>query len=267
MVQTPKNIQFLWLVLRWLNATQFWLLLGTIHRQIGPSTPILTRTCLTLFPIPFNPVSIFPPFFRVWQKYHFPDITSSITYSSSASITDSGPVDAYFAVDDTQLVPIQQIAAPDATKTIQLVAAFDTMDDGTNHAMFNEITYNSPLVPAILSEMTLGSNATVEEAYGPLSFVVDHLDVVDIVIQNSDTGDHPLYVFLLWFLTVLLTYATTLVQPSSWAQVDDCWPCDRLHVWWPNAQSSDRSQPNQPSSQRHCADPCWWICYSSCCCW
>ncbi|KAJ4490893.1 Fet3 protein [Lentinula aciculospora] len=122
-----------------------------------------------------------------------PNITSSITYSSSASITDSGTVDAYFAVNDTQLVPVEQVAAPDATKTITLVAAFDTMDDGTNHAMFNQITYNSPLVPAILSEMTLGSNATVEEAYGPLSFVVDHFDVVDIVIQNSDTGDHPFH--------------------------------------------------------------------------
>ena len=73
------------------------------------------------------------------------------------------------------------------------MAAFDTMDDGTNHAMFNQITYNSPLVPAILSELTLGSNATVAEAYGPLSFVVDHMDVVDIVIQNSDAGVHPLY--------------------------------------------------------------------------
>ncbi|KAF9073368.1 ferroxidase [Rhodocollybia butyracea] len=122
-----------------------------------------------------------------------PNITSSITYSSSASITDSGPVDAYFTVNDTELVPVQQIAAPESTKTIQLVAAFDTMDDGTNHAMFNQITYNSPLVPAILSELTLGSNATVAEAYGPLSFVVDHMDVVDIVIQNSDAGVHPFH--------------------------------------------------------------------------
>ncbi|KAF5360236.1 hypothetical protein D9757_012888 [Collybiopsis confluens] len=121
------------------------------------------------------------------------DITSSITYSTSASITDNGPVDAYFTVNDPDLVPVQHIAAPESTKTIELVAAFDTMNDGTNHAMFNQITYNSPLVPAILSEMTLGSNATVAEAYGPLSFVVDHMDVVDIVIKNSDAGVHPFH--------------------------------------------------------------------------
>jgi iron transport multicopper oxidase len=66
------------------------------------------------------------------------------------------------------------------------------MSDGTNRAMFNQITYNMPLVPAILSALTLGENATVSEAYGPLSFVLGHLDVVDIVLKNADSGKHPL---------------------------------------------------------------------------
>jgi iron transport multicopper oxidase len=66
------------------------------------------------------------------------------------------------------------------------------MTDGTNRALFNNITYNMPLVPTVLSEMTLGSNATVPGAYGPLSFVLNHLDVIDLVVQNADTGAHPL---------------------------------------------------------------------------
>lgn len=66
------------------------------------------------------------------------------------------------------------------------------MSDGTNRAMFNRITYNMPLVPAILSELTLGPNATVAGAYGPTSFVLKHLDVVDLLVQNGDTGPHPL---------------------------------------------------------------------------
>jgi iron transport multicopper oxidase len=66
------------------------------------------------------------------------------------------------------------------------------MDDGTNRAMFNQITYNLPLVPAIFSELSLGSNATVADAYGPLSFVVNAMDVVDIVVKNGDRGKHPL---------------------------------------------------------------------------
>jgi iron transport multicopper oxidase len=95
-------------------------------------------------------------------------------------------------MNDTGLVPVIPIAQPRATKTIELEVTFATMDDGTNRAMFNRVTYNSPLVPAIFSELTLGKNATVKHAYGPLSFVIEHLDVVDLVVKNGDTGGHPL---------------------------------------------------------------------------
>jgi iron transport multicopper oxidase len=98
-------------------------------------------------------------------------------------------------VDDIALVPLEVIAQPLATTTIELEFMFQTMNDGTNHATVNQITYNSPLVPAVFSALSLGSNATTAEAYGPLSFVVNHLDVVDIVIKNADTGKHPLYAF------------------------------------------------------------------------
>lgn len=119
-------------------------------------------------------------------------MTSSVTYSSSASFTDLGFIDEYHDVNDTSLVPIEVIPQVPATRTIELEVTFDTMDDGTNRAMFNQITYNTPLVPAIFSELTLGTNATVATAYGPTSFVLDHLDVVDIVIKNGDAGKHPL---------------------------------------------------------------------------
>ncbi|KAG7446974.1 ferroxidase [Guyanagaster necrorhizus] len=122
-----------------------------------------------------------------------PNLTSSITYSSSSSITDLGAIDEYIDLNDTVLVPVEVVAAPTSNVTIDLEVTFDTMDDGTNRAMFNEITYNSPDVPAIFSELSLGSNATTETAYTPLSFVVDYGDVVDIVIKNGDTGKHPFH--------------------------------------------------------------------------
>ena len=58
--------------------------------------------------------------------------------------------------------------------------------------MFNSITYNAPLVPGVLSELTLAKNATVARAYGPTSIVWNHLDVIDIVVKNADDGKHPL---------------------------------------------------------------------------
>ncbi|KAG5643712.1 hypothetical protein DXG03_009761 [Asterophora parasitica] len=123
-----------------------------------------------------------------------PNVTSSITYSSSAPLTDLGHIEEYHDVDDVALVPvIVEPQLPPVTRTIELEVNFETMDDGTNHGMFNGITYNSPLVPAVFSELTLGSNATVVEAYGPLSFVIDHLEVIDIVIKNGDAGKHPFH--------------------------------------------------------------------------
>lgn len=120
------------------------------------------------------------------------DITSSVTYNTSAPLAPAQTVDAYYDVDDISLVPVAIIPEPPVGRTIELLATFATMDDGTNRALFNGITYNSPLVPAVLSELTLGPNATTAEAYGPSTFVLNHNDVVDIVIQNGDVGKHPL---------------------------------------------------------------------------
>ncbi|CAL1708876.1 unnamed protein product [Somion occarium] len=122
-----------------------------------------------------------------------PNVTSSITYNSSAPLTDLGFVDEYFDVPDLDLVPLVVEPMVPATKTVELEVLFDTLDDGTNRAMFNMITYNSPLVPAVLSQVTLGENATIQEAYGPYSIVLDHLEVFDIVLKNGDAGKHPFH--------------------------------------------------------------------------
>ncbi|KAJ3506458.1 hypothetical protein NLJ89_g6860 [Agrocybe chaxingu] len=105
-----------------------------------------------------------------------PNVTSSITYNASEPLTDLGFVDAdaYHDVNDTALVPTIVVPQPAVTKTIELEVSFDTMDDGTNHAMFNLVTYNSPLTPAIFSLAVYG-------------------DVVDLVVKNGDAGKHPFH--------------------------------------------------------------------------
>jgi iron transport multicopper oxidase len=90
-------------------------------------------------------------------------------------------------MNDTSFVSIPAMAQPRVTKTIDLEVIFDTMDDGTN-----QVTFNFPVVPSVLSALTLGANATVAEAYGPLSFVIEYGDVVDLVVKNGDVGKHPL---------------------------------------------------------------------------
>ena len=120
------------------------------------------------------------------------DITSSITYNTSAPLTNNGTVDEYHDVNDTALVPVVVVPQPVASQSFLLSFGFDTTTDGTNHAFINDVTFNYPLVPAVFSELTLGPNATIQQAYGPSSFVLNHLEVFDIVIQNTDTGKHPL---------------------------------------------------------------------------
>ena len=90
------------------------------------------------------------------------------------------------------LVPLDVVPLLPADRTIELEVLFDTLDDGTNRAMFNDQTYNSPLVPTLFSALSHGENATTAEAYGPYTFVLNHLEVIDIVLENGDAGKHPL---------------------------------------------------------------------------
>nr|ABE60664.1 Fet3 protein [Phanerodontia chrysosporium] len=122
-----------------------------------------------------------------------PNITSSVTYDPSKPVTDLGTIDTYHDIDDMALVPLDVEPMLPSTRTIPLEVTFDTMDDGTNRAMFNGQTFVSPLVPTVMSEMSLGDNATVAQAYGPFSFVLNHLEVVDILLQNGDAGKHPFH--------------------------------------------------------------------------
>lgn len=98
-------------------------------------------------------------------------------------------------VNDSALIPTIISPALPPTNTVELEFNFETMSDGTNHGFFNDLVYNLPVVPAIMSVLSLGDNATSSVAYGPYSFVFNYGDVVDLVVKNADTGQHPLCVF------------------------------------------------------------------------
>lgn len=95
-------------------------------------------------------------------------------------------------VNDTALVPVVVEPMLPMDRSIELLISFETMSDGTNRALFNQISYHPPLVPSVLSVLTLGSNATEATAYGPSSFVIDSLTSLQITLNNSDVNTHPL---------------------------------------------------------------------------
>ncbi|KAJ7784867.1 Fet3 protein [Mycena maculata] len=135
-----------------------------------------------------------PSMFDILPATTILNATASITYNPDLPVTDLGTVDAFPDVPDINMVPLNVVPAPSPDRVITLLGNFSLMTDGTNRALFNNITYNIPLVPTVLSEMTLGSNATVAGAYGPTSFVLNHLDVIDLLVQNADTGAHPFHI-------------------------------------------------------------------------
>lgn len=62
-------------------------------------------------------------------------------------------------------------------------------------AFFNDISYVGPKVPTLYSVLTTGPAATDPIVYGAdvNPFVLKKDDIVDIVINNFDTGKHPFH--------------------------------------------------------------------------
>jgi len=67
------------------------------------------------------------------------------------------------------------------------------MDDGSNRAMFNNVTYNYPRVPTLFSALSMGDSAGLSKIYGPNSQVLEYGDIVEITVINWDDGIHPFH--------------------------------------------------------------------------
>ncbi|KAF8521711.1 laccase [Hysterangium stoloniferum] len=138
-----------------------------------------------------------------------PNATSSITYDSNAPLTPGSEVDAYFDVDDTVLVPVVvEAELPPPDHVIELNVFFDTMDNGVNRAMFNNVTFNAPLVPSILTQLTMGNDSANVAVYGPQSFVVE------IRVHNWDAGKHPFHLHGHKFQIVHKSFDVTSDDPT-----------------------------------------------------
>ncbi|GJJ10823.1 hypothetical protein Clacol_005051 [Clathrus columnatus] len=142
------------------------------------------------------------------------NVTSSITYASTAPLAEAGTVDAYFDLNDTALAPFAaQEELPPPDQVIELNVFFATMDDGINRAMFNNVTYNSPLVPSILTELTMGNLSSDVAVYGPQSFILEHNQVFEIRLFNWDAGKHPFHLHGHKFQVVYKSFDVTSDDP------------------------------------------------------
>jgi len=115
-------------------------------------------------------------------------------YDETAPFAPGTTVEAYHEFPDQSMVPYIAKAQAEADVKIELGVFFDTATDGTNRAFFNNVTYRTPVVPAYLTAVSMGSDAMNPEVYGQTnSFVLRHGDNVELTVINWDAGFHPFH--------------------------------------------------------------------------
>ncbi|KAL1592236.1 hypothetical protein SLS60_011313 [Paraconiothyrium brasiliense] len=102
-----------------------------------------------------------------------PNVTGWLVYDDTKEKPVPKEIDSFEPFDDFSLVP----------------------QDKEELAFFNDQTYVAPKVPTLYTVLSTGSNATNPEIYGSHTnqFVLEHNQVVEIVLNNDDPGKHPFH--------------------------------------------------------------------------
>ncbi|KAL4897033.1 Cupredoxin [Aspergillus ambiguus] len=126
--------------------------------------------------------------------------TNWLEYNSSAEhpqavmkVNDSSELMPY---DDMKLVPHDRMELlPEPDTTIEVAVIMDNVASGSSYAFFNNITYTKPKVPTLYTVLTSGDYATNAEVYGDYThpFILKHNQVIEVILNNRDTGSHPFH--------------------------------------------------------------------------
>lgn len=85
---------------------------------------------------------------------------------------------------------------PDPDYTIQVNFSMDVLGDGVTYATFNGKSFTPAKVPTLYTVLSSDDNVTTNELiYGTNtnSFVLQDDEIVEIVLNNLDTGKHPFH--------------------------------------------------------------------------
>lgn len=133
--------------------------------------------------------------------------TSTLSYDSSLGAANESFVDSLDDhLDDFYLVPYEKqelLGDPDYVITVDV--AMDNLINGIKYAFFNNITYTTPKVPTLVTVLTGGDDVTDPLIYGTNTntFVLQKDDIVEIVLNNLDTGTHPFHLHGHVFQTIV----------------------------------------------------------------
>jgi iron transport multicopper oxidase len=126
--------------------------------------------------------------------------TNWLQYDASAThpqanimVSVSSDLDPF---DDSTLVPYDRMPLlENPTLSINVDVVMANLDNGKGYAFLNNISYTAPKVPTLYTVMSAGELATDATVYGDYthSMVLGHNDVVEIILNNNDTGSHPFH--------------------------------------------------------------------------
>ena len=127
-----------------------------------------------------------------------PTLDIPIIYNPHPSFVPSSPVPSSLMVFDQSLIePLQSM--PIATPTLRLIynVTFELYENENkqhiNRGAFNRNPYRKPKVPSGLSVFTNSPNIRDPKFYGFSTSpqILNKMDVVQLVINNFDSGSHP----------------------------------------------------------------------------
>lgn len=84
---------------------------------------------------------------------------------------------------------------PEPRHTIQLGVVMLELENGLPYAFFNNITHTAPEVPTLYTVLSSGEFSTGATIYGEYTNpqILKHLDVIEVILNNNDTGSHPFH--------------------------------------------------------------------------
>ncbi|KAH8593306.1 Cupredoxin [Bisporella sp. PMI_857] len=122
--------------------------------------------------------------------------TGWLIYDEAKSKPDPAFIDEFNDFDDFTLVPYdKQGLLPEPDQLITFDVIMDNLGNGKPYAFFNNITFTPPKVPTLYTVMTTGSDAANPAVYGEYvhPFVLAKDQIVEIVVNNLDSGKHPFH--------------------------------------------------------------------------
>jgi len=122
------------------------------------------------------------------------NVTGTIVYNEAFTLAPEEP-SQWEEFNDADLVPVIPEATSAPAQQFVLNAVFSVLNDYSNKATFNDITYVMPKVPSLYTALTTGDLNSNPEVYGKYThpMVVKHGEWIEIVINNDDPGNHPFH--------------------------------------------------------------------------